>query len=111
MSRGKRYDDEQKLNLKKVFALIVIVAIIVAFVMGVNKLLKKKSQDVNYFTEIEYQSMYKDGKWGVINSKGEIVIEPEYGEMIIIPDNKKQVFICTYEVNYTDNTYKTKESR
>jgi len=108
MSRGKRYNDEQKLNLKKVFALVVVIAIIVAFVMGINKLLKKKEQDVNYFTEIAYYSMYKDGKWGVINSKGEVIIEPEYGEMIIIPDNKKQVFVCTYEVNYADNTYKTK---
>ena len=52
--------------------------------------------------------MYQDGKWGVINSKGEVVVEAEYGEMIIIPDSKKQVFICTYEVNYSDNTYKTK---
>ena len=108
MSRGKRYDDEQKLNFKKVFAVIVVVAIIVAFIIGINKLLKKKNQEENYFTEVAYYSMYQDGKWGVINSKGEVVVEAEYGEMIIIPDSKKQVFICTYEVNYSDNTYKTK---
>lgn len=108
MSRGRRYDDEQRLNLKKVFGLIVIIALIVLFVMGINRLLKKESETVNYFSEVTYYPMYQNGKWGVVNSKGEVVIEAEYGEMITVPDSKKAVFICTYEVNYADNTYKTK---
>lgn len=108
MSRGRRYDDEQKLNLKKVFGLIVIVVLIVFFVVGINNLLKKQTETTNYFSEVAYYPMYQNGKWGVVNSKGEVVIEAEYGEMITVPDNKKAVFICTYEVNYADNTYKTK---
>lgn len=28
--------------------------------------------------------------------------------MIVIPNKTKPVFICTYDVNYVDNTFKTK---
>ena len=28
--------------------------------------------------------------------------------MIVVPNSKKDVFLCTYDVNYDDGTYKTK---
>lgn len=105
MSRGKRCNDEQKLNLKKVFMVVIVVTIIIAFVVTINKLTKKKDQTINYFTETAYFTIVQDKKWGVINSKGEVIIEADHSDMIAIPDNKKQVFIC-YE--YIDNTIKTK---
>ena len=108
MGRGKRYNDEQKLNVKKVFAVILVILVIVMFFIGIKKLLKKEEKVVSYFTDISYFSIYENGKWGVINSKGDYVIKPEYDEMITIPDNKKAIFICTYEVDYNNNTYKTK---
>ena len=108
MSRGRRYDDAQRLNFKKVITVLLILAAIVLFVFGINKLLHIEKNTEDYFSEITYYSMYQNEKWGVINSKGETVIEPEYSEMIVIPDNKKAVFICTYDVNYSDGTYKTK---
>lgn len=108
MSRGKRYNDEQKLNVKKVLAVLIAIALVAMFVIGVKNLLKKETVQVNNFSEISYFCIYQDGKWGVINSKGETVVNPEYGEMIAIPNPKKDVFICTYEVNYSDGTYKTK---
>ena len=108
MSRGKRYNDEQKLNIKKVFAVIIAIVVIIMFFVGIKNLLKKEEVTVNYFTEISYFPVYNNGSWGVINSKGETVIEPTYGEMITIPNNKKDIFICMYEVNYSDGTYKTK---
>lgn len=108
MSRGKRYNDEQKLNLKKVFAVIITIVVIVMFIIGIKNLLKKENTTTEYFTEIEYFTVFENGKWGVINSKGETVINAEYNDMIVIPDSKRDVFICTYEVNYNDGTYKTK---
>lgn len=107
MSRGKRYIEEQKLNPKKVIAALVVVAIIVLFVIGINNLIKKKEQTQSYFTEIAYYTMLQNDKWGVINSKGEVVIEPEYSLMIVIPDNKKEVFICN-ELGEDNSTIKTK---
>lgn len=108
MSRGKRYNGEQKLNLKKVFAVIITIIVIIMFFMGIKHILKKDKSDINNFTEISYFTSYNNGKWGVINSKGENVIEPTYAEMIIIPNNKKDVFLCMYDVNYSDGSYKTK---
>ena len=108
MSKGKRYSDEQKLNIKKVFAVIIAIIVIIMFFVGIKNLLKKDEVTVNYFTETAYFPVYNNGSWGVINSKGENIINPTYGEMIVIPNNKKDVFICMYDVNYADGTYKTK---
>ncbi len=106
MSRGKRYNDDQKLNLKKVGMVVLAIAAIVGFVFAIKNLTKKKEQTQNYFTETAYFIVLQDGKMGVINSKGEIVVEPEVNDMMIaIPDSKKQVFICYENV---DNTTKTK---
>ena len=41
MSRGKRYNGEQKLNMKKVFAVIITIIVIIMFFMGIKHILKK----------------------------------------------------------------------
>lgn len=105
MSRGRRYSNEPKLNIKKVIAVIMILAIIVLFIVAITKLLKS---DKKIITANTYFSVYTNNKWGVIDNNANIVIEPTYDEMIIIPDNKKDVFICTENVDYTNNTYNTK---
>ena len=38
-SRGKRYSGEQKLNFKKVFAVLIVILVIVMFVIGIKKIL------------------------------------------------------------------------
>ena len=55
-----------------------------------------------------YFLLNKDSKWGVIDNHSKIIIEPTYDEAIIIPNNKKDVFICTDNVDYENNTYQTK---
>ena len=75
MSRGKRYNGEQKLNLKKVFAVIITIIVIIMFFMGIKHILKKDKNDINNFTEISYFTAYNNGKWGVINSNGDSIIE------------------------------------
>lgn len=106
MSRGKRYNGEQKLNMKKVFAVFIAIAVIVMFVFVIKTLLSKEKGDK--ITNESYFTAFSDNKFGVINSKGEIVIEPSYAEYITIPNSKKDLFICTYDVDYNNNTYKTK---
>ena len=44
MSRGKRYDGEAKLNIKKVVAVIIAIAVIVMFVIGINKLFSSEDR-------------------------------------------------------------------
>ena len=107
MSKGKRYSNEGKLNYAKVFA--VIIAIIVIF-MGI-KIVKsslKNAKSVQTEIATNYYALYADNKWGILDSKGNTVIEPTYQEMIIVLNNKKDVFLCTYDINEETGEYKTK---
>lgn len=107
MSRAKRYNDEPKLNIKKVIAVILAIAVIIMFIFAIKTLLQNSKKKGNV-TAQSYFPIYTNEKWGVINSSGEIIIEPTYKEAIIIPNNKEDIFICTYDVDYTNSTYKTK---
>lgn len=106
MSRGRRYE-EPKLNMKKVFAVILAIIVIIMFVFVIKGILSKDS-DKGKIASKDYFTVFKDNKWGVIDELGNIVIDPSYAEMIIIPDSKKDVFLCTYDIDYDNNTYKTK---
>ena len=108
MSRGKRYDGEQKLNVKKVFAVAIAIAVIIMFFIGIKKLMSPSESEEEKTIALKYFPVYTNEKWGVINSKGEIIIDPIYHETIIIPDSTKAVFICTYDVDYDKGNYKTK---
>lgn len=107
MSKGKRYDTEPKLNMKKVFAVIIAIAVIIMFIYVIKGVLEK-GKDTGKLTSKNYFAVFKDNKWGVIDSSGNTVIDPAYREMIVIPNNKIDVFICTYDVNYETGDYKTK---
>ena len=107
MSRGRRYDTEPKLNMKKVFAVAIAIIVIIMFIFIIKGLLTKDTTSGKITTK-SYFTSYKDNKWGVIDSTGNNVIDPSYKEMIIVPNPKKGVFICTYDVNYDTGEYKTK---
>ncbi len=105
-STGKRFE-EPKLNMKKVFAVILaIIVIIMSIVMIVGLL--SNGESVISAKEEEFFAIFKDNKWGVISNNNEIIIEPSYEEMIIIPNSEEDVFICTYDVDYATGEYKTK---
>lgn len=108
-SRGKRYSgNERKLNIKKVIAVIIAIAAIIMVGIAISKSLHSTVKTEEKVVATKYFAAYTSGKWGVINSKGETVISPQYDEAIIIPDNTKDVFLCTYNVDYTKNTYQSK---
>lgn len=107
MSRGRRYNNKPKLNIKKVIAVIVAIIVIIMFIIAVKNLLKSDSSS-NNLVSTTYFLINKDNKWGVIDNNSKIIIEPVYNDAIIIPNNKKDIFICTYDVDYENDTYKTK---
>lgn len=107
MNKGRRYDSEPKLNLKKVFAVIIAFIVIIMSIFIIKGILTKDNTQAKITSE-SYFTSYKDNKWGVIDGKGKNIIDPSYGEMIIIPNSKKGVFICTYDINYETGEYKTK---
>lgn len=106
MSKGKRYD-EPKLNLKKVFGVIIGFAVMIMVIVSIVKLIKNNKTNVQLIATT-YFTVLENDKWGVIDNKGNSVISPQYDEMITIPNNQKALFICTYDVNEVDGTYKTK---
>lgn len=106
-NRGRRYDVEPKLNLKKVFAVIIAIAVIIMFIFVIKNILSK-GKDTGRITSSSYFAVYADNKWGVIDNTGSEVISPSYQEMVIVPNNKKDVFLCIYDINTTTGEYKTK---
>ena len=108
MGKGKRFDEEGKLNYKKVAAVIIAIVVVIMFVFVVKSLVSKKDNKNNMTENVDYYALYADNKWGIINSLGEVVIEPMYQEMIIVLNNSKDVFLCTYDVNEETGEYKTK---
>ena len=105
-NRGKRYSNESKLNYAKILAVLIAIAVVAMFVIAIKELLSFDFATFNAKTE--YFAVYSNEKWGVIDSKGEIIITPSYAEMIVIPDSTQDVFLCTYEIDEEKGTYKTK---
>lgn len=93
--------------MKKVIAVIMAIAVIVMFVIGIKTLLTTDTKEKTTKAS-SYYPVYTNGKWGVIDQTGTIIIQPTYDEMITIPDSKMDIFICVEEVNEEANTYKTK---
>lgn len=104
--KGRRYDDEPKLNMKKVFAVIIAILVIIMFVYGIVQLLSNNNVNEKTFP-LAYYTVFENDKWGVINTKGQVIIEPTYDEMIVIPDSTKPIFICTTDVDYENNSYRS----
>jgi len=108
MSRGRRYDDTPKLNIKKVIATIVAIVVICMFFVSIKKLLTNKPKTREVSTVETYFSAYTNEKWGVIDNTGKLIIDTVYDEMVVVPDKNKDLFICTIEVDYENENYSTK---
>ena len=67
MSRGRRYDDEPKLNMKKVFAVAIAIVVIIMFIFMIKGLFTKGSTTGKIVSK-SYFVAYKDNKWGVIDN-------------------------------------------
>ena len=106
MSKGKRYDNEPKLNMKKVFGLLICIAVIIMIIVSIKKILHTDNNNSNLSKT--YFTVYSNEKWGVIDNNGDFVIRPQYEEMVVIPNNKKDIFIYAYDVNDETGEYKTK---
>ena len=107
MSRGKRYNgSEHKLNIKKVIAVIIAFLVIIMFVAVFIKLMQPKAETTEKKVAMAYYSAFTNNKWGIIDSSGNTVITPSYDEMVVVPNKDKAVFIVTYDVDYTNGTYK-----
>ena len=82
--KGKRYDTERKLNVKKVIAFVIAIIVLVMVFVSLKHLFSNGNdvltKDVSTLTI--YISVYENDKWGVIDNKGNKIIEPTYDEII-----------------------------
>lgn len=108
MGKGKRYDDEPKLNIKKVIATIVAIIVLVMFVISIKNLLTKTPKTKDVSTVDTYFPVYTNQKWGVIDNNGQIIVDTIYDEMVVVPDKNTDLFICTQVTDYVAETYSTK---
>ena len=107
-SRGRRYDGEPKLNIKKVIAVLILLIVIIMCIVLIFKFAKQDKKADSKVVTNSYISVYSSGKWGVINSKGETIIDTKYDDMIIIPDPTKAVFIYQNNVDLENGNYDSK---
>ena len=108
-SRGRRYDDDsRKLNVKKVIATIIVIIGIIMIILSIKNLLSGNEKNKDVSTLTTYISVLENNKWGVIDNKGNIIIDLTYDEMVVIPNKTEDVFICTYNIDYNNETFDTK---
>lgn len=72
--------------------IIIIISLAISIYMPNKEKLEEKQED----NSISYYLLKRDEKFGVINGTGEVVIAPNY-EQIIIPNPHKAVFLCKSE--------------
>ena len=91
----------EEIDIKKiVIAIILIILIFIgifAFVRFFN-MDNSKNYQLEQISEKDYKyfALYKEGKYGVIDEKGNEIVENTYSN-IIIPNPTKSVFICIKE--------------
>ena len=98
------------MNKKKIIILIIIIliiAIIATFLIMYFLKRAKYVYDVVDVSEIKYNVIRVDGKSGVIDDNGNVIIEPNYN-VIQIPNPSLPVFICMSNYNTEKKEYETK---
>lgn len=84
-----------KNNKVKFLIVIILIALISLgiYFISTNKSNKYSVEEVSKYN---YYQLNKDGRYGVISAKGDIIIEPIY-DSVKIPNPEKAVFICDKE--------------
>lgn len=96
-------------NVKKIVITLIVIVIIIATIVGVviYKNVNDKEYELEKVDKYSYFRLYKNEKYGVIDSQGNVLIEPIY-DVINIPNPSKGVFICYYAYNDMNGQYTTK---
>ena len=93
MSKGKRYDGESKLNKKKVAATIIAIIVIIMVIVSLKNLFTGNRTVPEMTVQTSYFTVYDNNKYGVIDNKGNTVVGLDYDELIVIPDQTRDLFV------------------
>ena len=97
------------MNKKKtiILAIIVLVIIIVSILTIYFRKRAKYIYDLEKVSFVEYNTINIENRYGVIDGKGNIIIEPNY-DVIQIPNPSKPIFVCMSNYNTETKEYETK---
>ena len=97
------------MNKKKLIILIAGIVIIIGIISLIIFFSKRSKYvyDIEQVSNIEYNTININNRSGVIDGKGNIVIEPNY-DVIQIPNPLKPIFICMSNYNTETKEYQTK---
>lgn len=91
--------------MKKSKIIIIIITILVFGAIAIY--LCKRSENsykIEKVTNIKYNLVLENKKYGVIDEKGNIIVKPQY-DIIQIPNPSKPVFICMHDYNVNLQQY------
>lgn len=96
-------------NEKKVVIVLIAIILIIAVIVGIviYKNTRNKEYQLEKIDKYSYFKLYQNGKYGVIDENGNILIEASY-DVVNIPNPTKAVFICYSQYDETTGEYKTK---
>lgn len=92
-------------KMKWIIGISIIAVIIIAIVIMLQEM--QFAYKIEEVKEINYVTLVKEEKYGVIDKTGNIIIEPTYNG-IQIPNPSKPVFICIGEYDKEKKEYETK---
>lgn len=97
----------KKKNLFIILAIVLVIIVAAIFITFYFKEKAKYDYKIEKVTQIDYNIINKDDRYGVINKNGNILIEPTY-DIIQIPNPSKDVFICMYDYSVEQREYHVK---
>lgn len=98
------------MNKKKIIIIVAIIVLIATIVTITAIYLNKRAKyvyNIEKVSHIEYNTINTEGRYGVIDGNGNIIIEPNY-DIIQIPNPSKPVFICMSDYNTETKEYQIK---
>ena len=105
MEEEKKVVENKKMKKSIVVIPIVTVIIIVASFIFF-KIYTDKSYEIEEVTQFSYFKLYENEKYGVIDAKGNILVEPKY-DMLTIPNPSKPVFVGYFNYDSQKGEYET----
>lgn len=90
-----------------IFISLIIICLICSIILVIIKNNSKYNFQIEEVKEINYVVFSENNKFGVINKKGEVVVQPRY-DIVQIPNPSKPVFICKYNYDAEKNQYSIK---
>ena len=91
---------------KAIIVFLVIVLIVCALGMILLNKINDKSYKLEEVAKFSYFKLYEDGKYGVIDITGKVLVPAKY-EMLEIPNPSKAVFIGYTKYDATGKDYQT----